>query len=188
MFYTGKGDGGTTQLYGDSNRYSKSEPIFEALGTCDELNAYVGTIRSHTQQCDPFFIEIEGTKKTIQQILFEVQEALFSIQAEIAGAEKHVREEHVRQVEALIDGMEKSIPPIRHFIIPGALHLSAHLDVARTLARRLERRVIQVQESEARKLSMHTTAYLNRLSSLFFALARFVEYKEGVSGDAPSYT
>ncbi len=187
MFYTRKGDAGTTQLYGDGNRYAKSEPIFEALGTCDELNAYLGTVRSNKQHKNVFSIEVGDTKKNIQQILLEVQEVLFITQAEIAGAQKQVSKEHVQKIEAYIDIIETSIPPIQHFIIPGASHFSAQLDVARTVTRRLERRMVQLQQSSVCKISADTITYLNRLSSLFFALARLVEHKEGVSGDAPSY-
>lgn len=187
MFYTGKGDAGTTQLYGDKNWYPKSELIFEVLGTCDELNAYIGMVRSSMQHNTIACVEDGSEKKDIPKVLREIQEVLFTVQAEIAGAQNRVLKEHVQQIEALIDAIENSIPPIRHFIIPGASHLSAQLDVARTLARRVERRTIQLQRSSVREVSTDTTAYLNRLSSLFFALARFVEHKEGVTGDAPSY-
>ena len=130
-------------------------------------------------------------------IIQEMQENLFIIQAEIAGAEKIIGEEKIREAEDLIAGIEKEIPPITSFIIPGVSIESAELDFARTLVRQAERRVVAVAEeshsAEASrdkgwpKISSNTLAYLNRLSSLLYALARLSAHKSGIIEGSPSY-
>jgi cob(I)alamin adenosyltransferase len=177
MLYTGKGDGGTTKMFGcDQQRISKSSELPEALGSLDELNAFLGLVK---MQC--------SKEPRIADTLREVQETLFIIQAEVAGADKKVKEDAVKRVEELVNGIEKEIPPLKGFSIAGGTEASALLDVARTLARRAERRVIAVKEANLRELSPATMAYLNRLSSLLFALARLANHLAGVTEENPSY-
>jgi cob(I)alamin adenosyltransferase len=116
-----------------------------------------------------------------------MQENIFIIQVEVAGVDKTVGEEKIREVEDLIAGIEKGIPPINSFIIPGVSIESAELDFARTLVRKVERRLVAVSEENAVKISANTLAYLNRLSSLLYALARLSAYKSGINESAPSY-
>lgn len=188
MFYTKKGDKGTTQLFGKEKRESKASPVFEALGTLDELNTYLGVCRATLTKGDGTIVLTVARKKIpLHTILFSAQEALFIVQAEVAGTKKTIKKNKVTHIERVIHFIEEEIPPIHHFTISGSSPLGARLDYARTLARRAERRVIEVHESGAHRASLHTLAYLNRLSSLLYALARFVEYKEGTSPEAPSY-
>ncbi|MBI4088603.1 cob(I)yrinic acid a,c-diamide adenosyltransferase [Candidatus Kaiserbacteria bacterium] len=177
MLYTGKGDGGTTTAFGcNQQRISKSSELPEALGALDELNAFLGFVKMRS---------IEN--KRIASVLREVQETLFIVQAEVAGADKRVGERAVKSVEKWVNDIEKEIPPLKGFSIAGGTELSALLDVARTLARRAERRVIVVKEAGLRELSQETMAYLNRLSSLFFALARLANHLAGVTEETPHY-
>ena len=120
-------------------------------------------------------------------IIQEMQENLFIIQAEVAGADKTVGEEKIREVEDLIAGIEKEIPPITSFVIPGVSIESAEIDFARTLVRKAERRVVAVNLEGFIKVSDNTLAYLNRLSSLLFALARLSAHKSGINESAPTY-
>src|SRR5690606_32000105 len=99
-------------------------------------------------------------------------QTLFIVQAEIAGAPKRVGKAKVTQSELIINTIENLMPPITTFTVAGGTELSAVLDVARTIARRTERRVVGVYELGIRKEVPNTKAYLNRLSSLLFALAR----------------
>jgi cob(I)alamin adenosyltransferase len=173
--FTGKGDGGTTKVFGcDQQRISKSSELPEALGTLDELNSFLGLVKVKAD---------EETAATLR----DVQEVLFIVQAETAGADKRVGERRVKEVEALIHEIEKEIPPITSFSIAGGSELSALLDVARTLARRAERRLIGVHDAKLRELSAPTRAYMNRLSSLLFALARRVNHRAGLREQNPSY-
>lgn len=177
MLYTGKGDGGTTKVFGcNQQRISKSSELPEALGALDELNAFIG------------FVKMRGTHEPrIADVLRDVQEILFIIQAEVAGADKKVKKNVVTKVEKIVNGIEKEIPPLKGFSIAGGTELSALLDVARTLARRTERRIIAVKEMRLRELSPSTMAYMNRLSSLLFALARLANHLSGVAEETPHY-
>lgn len=175
--FTGKGDGGTTKTFGcDQQRISKSSLLPEALGALDELNAYLGFVKMRSAH-----------EPRIKDALRSAQETLFIVQAEVAGADKKVKEEAVKQVEEWVNGIEKEIPPIKGFSIAGGTELSAILDVARTLARRAERRLVAVTEADLRPLSKETMAYMNRLSSLLFALARLANHLAGVAEENPRY-
>jgi cob(I)alamin adenosyltransferase len=177
MLYTGKGDGGTTKVFGcDQQRISKSSELPEALGALDELNAFLGFVKMRA-----------AGQERIQPILREVQEILFIIQAEVAGADKHVTADAVEKVEAMVNAIEKEIPPLQGFSIAGGTEFSAMLDVARTLARRAERRLVAVHEAGLRELPSTTKAYMNRLSSLLFALARLANHLAGVAEENPKY-
>jgi len=177
MLYTGRGDGGTTTAFGcDQQRLSKSSELPEALGALDELNAFLG------------FVKVRGAESPrIVGAMREAQETLFIVQAEAAGADKKVGEDAVTRVETLIHGIEKEIPPLKGFSIAGGTELSALLDVARTLARRAERRLVAAGEIQACALSTETLAYMNRLSSLLFALARLANHLAGIAEETPRY-
>lgn len=175
--FTGKGDGGTTTAFGcNQQRISKSSELPEALGSLDELNAFLGFAKMRSQ----------GNQR-IAKVLRETQEILFIIQAQVAGADKKIGEDAVKNVEDMVNDIEKEIPKLKGFSIAGGTELSALLDVARTLARRAERRIIAVKEMGLRELPPETMAYLNRLSSLLFALARLANHEAGVTEENPKY-
>ncbi|OYV27380.1 MAG: ATP:cob(I)alamin adenosyltransferase [Parcubacteria group bacterium 20-58-5] len=177
MLYTGKGDTGTTTAFGcNQQRISKSSELPEALGSLDELNAFLGFVKMRA---------VAGPR--IANTLRDIQETLFIIQAEVAGADKRVGESAVQRAETMVNAIEKEIPKLKGFSIAGGTELSALLDVARTLARRAERRVIAVNELHLRELAPETLAYMNRLSSLLFALARLANHLAGVAEEMPKY-
>ena len=177
MLYTGKGDKGTTTAFGcNQQRISKSSELPETLGALDELNAFLG------------FVKVRGAENTrIASAIREAQENLFIIQAEVAGADKKVGKGAVEHIKKLVNDEKKKTPPIKGFSISGGTELSALLDVARTMARRAERRAIAVTELKLRDLSPETMAYMNRLSSLLFALARLANHLAGVKEENPKY-
>jgi len=180
--YTGKGDHGTTKMFGcDQQRISKSSELPEALGALDEINAFLGFAKMRAQHSIP-----KSSYRT-DLVLHGVQEKLFIVQAEVAGAEKHLTQADVAEVETLIADIEKEIPPITSFSIAGGTELSALLDVSRTIARRAERRIIAVVEAGVREVAPETKAYMNRLSSLLFALARLANHLAGVAEENPRY-
>lgn len=187
MLYTRKGDSGTTGVFGRKDRFSKSSPIPEALGTLDELNSYLGLCRADMHGRSACTVSVKGKNRTLETIVHEVQQTLFIIQAEVAGADKKVSKVKVGMLEAITDSIEATIPPITSFSLAGGTYLSALFDVARTIARRAERRVVEVHEEQLQHISVHTLAYINRLSSLLFALARYANYVEGVHEEAPTY-
>jgi cob(I)alamin adenosyltransferase len=177
MLYTRKGDSGITKVFGcDQQRISKSSELPEALGALDELNAFLGFVKMRA-----------ATELRIAPLLHEIQETLFIVQAEVAGANKKVADGTVASVEEITNAIEREIPPLKGFSIAGGTELSALLDVARVLARRAERRLVAVSEVKLQNLSQETVSYMNRLSSLLFALARLANHLAGVSEESPRY-
>lgn len=174
--FTGKGDGGTTKLFGASEqRITKSSEVPEALGALDELNAFIGFVKMHP-----------GAPERITRGLREAQEALFIIQAEVAGSDKRTKDGAADMLSDIVNEIEKEIPPITGFSIAGGIELSAKLDVARAISRRAERRVTAATLA-GRAVSEPTKAYLNRLSSLLFAYARLANHLAGVTEENPTY-
>jgi cob(I)alamin adenosyltransferase len=187
MLYTGKGDGGTTKVFDSGERISKASALPECLGTLDELNSYVGFAKVRaTNEHDPS-VPVGDREETMSAILREVQEQLFVVQAEVAGADKRVTEDKVKWEERVVNAIEKALPPITTFTLAGGTELSAILDVARTISRRAERRVVGLEDMGLRTLAPQTKAFMNRLSSLLFALARFSNERVGIMRETPSY-
>lgn len=182
MLYTRKGDQGTTKTFGCDQRISKSSNIAEALGSLDEINSFTGVCKAKARDDDFLVLDSSG-----EALLHQVQEDLFIIQAQVAGADKKIEIEKVKWLEDIVDGIEKTLPPITTFLISGTTELSANFDYARTVARRAERRVVAVSEEGLTKILPETLAYLNRLSSLLYALARLSAYKSGIKESAPDY-
>lgn len=185
MLYTRKGDGGTTKTFGCDQRISKSSAIAEALGALDEINSFLGLCKVKSANKGSTFFEIQG--RTLGDIVHNVQQNLFIVQAELAGASKSIIGEKVKEVEIIVDAIEKKLSPIKTFFISGGTELAALFDVARTLARRAERRVVAVSEEGKIKIGSDTLAYLNRLSSLLYALARLSNHKCAINEEPPSY-
>jgi cob(I)alamin adenosyltransferase len=180
--FTGKGDGGTTTLFGCKGvRFSKSDPIFEALGMLDELNTIVGWC---TVACPESFV---AEKKPVKYILSDIQDHLFTIQAEAAGAQKTIPLSRVEDMSALINAIGQTLSEIKTFLVPGGTEFSSRLDIARSVSRRVERRVVAVHDSGERPMSEGSRAYLNRLSSLFFALGRLFNKENSVVEHPPHY-
>ena len=191
MLYTRKGDKGTTKTFGCDQRISKSSAIAEALGSLDEINSLLGLckVKCHrgSNQGLSLKTQTQGQSLVSVSLLNDVQQTLFIIQAELAGAPKTVAKEKVKAVEKVIDKIEKKLPPIKTFFISGGTELATLFDFARTVARRAERRVVQVNEVGDRKMGKHSLAYLNRLSSLLYALARLANHESGITEESPSY-
>ncbi|MEI6022359.1 MAG: cob(I)yrinic acid a,c-diamide adenosyltransferase [bacterium] len=182
MLYTGKGDSGTTKLFNtpSGERISKTSPVFDALGTTDELVAHVGYLKvlvsNHTEKV---------LDKNLAIILHEVQESLFVIQAQLAGAAMPLPPQKVADLEALTNAIETTLPPIITFFIAGGTQEAAFADICRTIARRMERDILRAQ---APLVEESTYAYTNRLSSLFYALARLLNHISGIKEEPPTYS
>ncbi len=183
MLYTRKGDSGTTKTFGCDQRVSKSSSIAEALGTLDEINSFLGICKLKSGEANFTLPDGMSASDTIHKI----QKNFFIIQAELAGSPMSTTEDKVREVEAIIDAIEKELPPIKSFFISGGTELAAYFDVARTIVRRAERRVVGVKDEGKILVGEFTLSYLNRLSSLFYALARFANHKSGTKEESPDY-
>lgn len=172
--YTKTGDDGTTGLFG-GGRVPKDALRIESYGTVDELNSLLGLVRSF------------GLNGDHDQLIGEIQEQLFVLGADLATPKKEgkisslprVTAEDVACLERAIDLLEGSLPPLKHFILPGGTSAGAALHTARTVCRRAERLVVTLAREEPGTGNL-PQEFLNRLSDLLFVLARAVNYTAGV--------
>lgn len=184
MLYTRKGDTGTTKTFGCDQRVSKSSAIAEALGSLDEINSFLGLVKIKANNTS---FDLSGKKINLAETVGRIQQDLFIIQAELAGAGKTITEEKVKWLEEIIDCIEKMLPPVKTFFVSGGTELAALSDIARTIARRAERRVVGVSDEGKIVVGKDTLAYLNRLSSVLYAFARASNHIAGITEEAPKY-
>lgn len=184
MLYTRKGDNGTTKTFGCDQRISKSSIVAEALGSLDEVNSFLGFVRAKTAGLT---FKVESGEIKYADVVLEVQQNLFIVQAEVAGSTMAITTDKIEKVEKIVDEIEKVLTPIKSFFISGATELGGMFDFARTLARRAERRLVAVKEEKKVMLTASTLSYLNRLSSLLYALARIASHTEGAEEIKPDY-
>lgn len=189
MLYTRKGDSGTTKVFNSKSgqRISKSSCQTEALGALDEVNSFIGLLKVKVADIQWKVQISSGSTKSPVEIIEWVQECLFIIQAEVAGADKKIDQDKIEQLEFMIDWVEKEMPPIKTFFISGGTELAALFDISRTLARKAERRVVAGVDSGEVTVGPTTLAFLNRLSSLFYCLARLNNHKSGIKEQSPKY-
>ena len=165
--YTKKGDDGKTEL-GDGNRIEKFSTRVEAYGTVDEVNSVIGTVT-----CLSINTELKTALERIQNDLFDLGADLCLPENEnenLAYEPLRVRKEQVSRLESEIDAMNKSIEPIKSFVLPGGTEIAANFHLCRTVCRRAERRVVKLMETE--QINQEALIYLNRLSDWFFVAAR----------------
>ena len=187
-FFTGEGDLGVSHVSGKA--YPKNSLALEVLGTLDELNTFLGLCRALAFEQDTTSI-MRVKHKEIQAKLYECQNFLFILQAHIAtlifgGSLKHViKEVHSNTLEVWIKEIDDEVPPIKNFIVPGGFELSARVDVARAVTRRLERLLVAL--SNELQISSEAVQFINRLSSFLFALARYINYLHNINEEKPDY-
>jgi len=163
--FTGTGDGGLTATA--RSRIRKDSDLMEAIGSVDELVAYLGLARSLSKEME----DVSATLKAIQVSLFRFNAALLSMKgyevtpSDVAWLEK----------EAL--DYDSKLPTLRRFVLPGGTQLGGTLHLARTVCRRAERRVVRIKMGS--KEAGLEIAFLNRLSSLLFVLARYACMVQG---------
>jgi cob(I)alamin adenosyltransferase len=165
--YTRTGDGGQTRLASGAT-VSKTDRRVEAYGAVDELNSVIGVARLHAGQND-----------RIDAMLGRIQNELFDLGADLATplepAPKwealRILDSQVERLEQEIDWMNESLKELDSFILPGGAPLSAHLHLARTVARRAEREAVRLVES-GEAVTPAAVRYLNRLSDHLFVAAR----------------
>jgi len=193
ILYTGFGDKGTTTLYDcKQGRISKSSILVEALGSVDELNAYLGIIKVYSG-LEKVSLKIgalsaqAGKKVFYSKIIEDIQQTLFVIQAELGGSNMSVSKKELNKIENIIEKIAEVLPPITTFTISGGSILSASLDFARTLSRKSERRVVAVADEGSRRIGPVTISYMNRLSSVLFALSRYANYAFQIPENHPDY-
>ncbi len=171
--YTGFGDEGRTALFG-GEVVSKNHLRVEVYGTLDELNSIIG------------LLVVKVDDRLIKERLNHIQYHIFAISSEIATPdsekrerfEKKVSEEDVAMLERHIDDFSEPLPDIKNFILPGGSETAALAHLARTVCRRAERRLVAWHETEPARREI--LIYLNRLSDLFFILARYQNHRNEV--------
>lgn len=168
--YTRTGDKGTTSLFG-GRRINKDDAQIEAYGSLDELSSFIG------------YLLCKNITKHDRKLLTEVQRNLYKIMSVLGGVNESLIkiDKHTQKLESYIDEREKTLSDITDFILPQGSEESALLHVVRTVCRRAERRTVDLL-SDRRSLSGKNNdcilQYLNRLSDLFFVMAR--EYNKEV--------
>jgi len=165
--YTGKGDTGTTGILG-KDRLSKDDSRIEAYGTVDELNSILGMVA-------------QELSSALLDDLHQIQADLFEIGTELASENPKagISQHDVQRLESLIDTATEDTPALTSFILPGGCQAASWLHMARTITRRTERRVVTLSRSI--NLNPVILVYLNRLSDLFFAWARWENHQHDVA-------
>lgn len=165
--YTRTGDDGTTGL-GDGSRVPKDSARVEAYGTVDELNSAIGVL-----------LAVPKLPRKVADCLTEAQHELFDLGGELCiPGHRAISAEHVTRLEKALDGFNEKLPPLKEFILPGGGRAAAACHLARTLARRAERRACTLARTQG--VSPEVLKYLNRLSDLLFVLARVLaRHKRG---------
>jgi cob(I)alamin adenosyltransferase len=173
--YTGSGDRGRTSLF-SGERVSKSNPRVEAYGDVDELNSILGVLLTSLPSNQT---RLAKEIQRIQADLFHVGGWLaITPGSPVSGDLKKITEEHSQTLEKAIDRMEKNLPTLRDFLLPGGHISSAWAHMARAVCRRAERRVVGLED--AGQLSS-VIVYLNRLSDYLFVLARHCNRLQGLT-------
>jgi cob(I)alamin adenosyltransferase len=165
--YTRTGDGGSTGL-ADGTRVPKDSPVIEAIGAVDELNSTLGVLLAETLPDE------------IHSCLTDIQHDLFDLGGELSRPGHAIlTDAYVLRLERALDGFNSELPPLKDFVLPGGSRAAALAHVARTVCRRAERRLVTLD----RKKSTPPCAvrYLNRLSDLFFVIARALNRAAGQS-------
>lgn len=172
--YTRRGDRGETDLFG-GGRVAKDAARVAAYGDVDELTACVGMAAALSEQDD------------LRELEYSIQNVLYDLGSQLASPSEHHREkagipmvtsDDVSFLEAKLDAFDSQLAPLRNFILSGGTPAAAALHVARTVCRRAERSAVALDRDEP--LDEFVLRYLNRLSDLFFVMARLENHRAGV--------
>lgn len=171
--YTKSGDTGETSLFA-GGRVPKNDPRVESYGTVDELNSYLGLIRTFDLPHPA-----EEWLETIQNVLFTIGADLATPLDAKADWLVRLSAEPVSLLENAIDHMDETLEPLKSFILPGGTQAAAYAHIARTVCRRAERLCVEL--AQAHPINKEVITYLNRLSDFLFTLARFINHHAGES-------
>jgi len=167
--YTRAGDDGTTSL-GTGERRKKYDLRISAYGTLDEVNAVIGIARLHT-----------ANDLLIDDLLGRIQNDLFDVEADLClpgkgkgpgGARLTVTEAQVTWLEEAIDRLNAELTPLTSFVLPGGTPGAAYLHLARTVCRRAERMMVELNDAPDETVTPEALKYVNRLSDFLFVASR----------------
>ncbi|GAB3744526.1 cob(I)yrinic acid a,c-diamide adenosyltransferase [Lysobacter olei] len=163
--YTRTGDDGSTGL-GDGSRVGKDSARVNAYGTVDEANSCIGLVLASDVSDD------------VRTLLTAIQHQLFDLGGELCiPGHAAIFEADIDRLEAHMDALNETLPPLKEFILPGGGEAAARCHIARTVVRRAEREVVALARGEA--VRPEAVRYLNRLSDLLFVLARVLARASG---------
>ena len=170
--YTRKGDSGHTSLI-SGKIVDKYNTTVDAYGTIDELNSFIGLLKDYIEE------------KKIKEVLNDIQLKLFSIGSILASAgdknfsEKvKIEKKDVEYIEFEIDKLNEYLPDLKNFIIPGGHKVSSYCHVCRSICRRAERRISELNNQH--KINPYILSYINRLSDFFFVLSRYIKHSDNI--------
>ncbi|MEM0143117.1 MAG: cob(I)yrinic acid a,c-diamide adenosyltransferase [Candidatus Micrarchaeaceae archaeon] len=170
-YYTGKGDKGYTLI--GNKAISKSNKILNAIGDIDELNSLLGLSAANIED------------NQVHKIIIDLQKKLFIISSEIIGQvdkkflpKESISKKDVKEIERIIKEYTSQIDKINYFVIPGGSISASYLQYSRSVTRRVERDIVLLQKKV--QVSNNIFAFINRLSSLLFVLALFMNKKNKV--------
>jgi cob(I)alamin adenosyltransferase len=170
--YTRTGDDGTTAL-GSGTRRKKYDLRIRAYGTLDEVNAVIGIVRLHL-----------GNASALDAMLARVQNDLFDVEADLClsekgpgGARMTVTDAQVEWLEQRIDELNADLAPLRSFVLPGGSAAAAYLHLARTVCRRAERIMVELNDKPGEAVTPAALKYVNRLSDFLFVAGRHANNK-----------
>jgi|SRR5262245_31910691 len=181
--YTRTGDRGETGLVG-GKRVAKDSPRVASYGAIDELNSIVGLARAFNEEN----LAAGQAHRFLDDVLRQIQDELFDLGSELATPPEffqagmfRVGDDEIKRLEKLIDQCQAELEPLKSFVLPGGGRIGAYLHQCRTVCRRAEREVLHLSRTEA--VNENVLKYVNRLSDLFFVLARWISKQMG----APEY-
>jgi len=177
--YTRTGDKGETRLFG-GEKVTKDNPLIEAYGTVDELNASLGVINS----------VLDDNLSEVKNVLVAIQSELHIICANLADQTERkdkptIQPSHIKNLEKYCDNFDQDIPELKKFIIPGGGFEASLMHQSRTVCRRAERRAVSAGSDY--EVNSDVIRYLNRLSDLLFILARYLNYQKDITEQHPDY-
>ena len=170
--YSKKGDRGKTSLI-SGKIVDKHNLSVDAYGTVDELNSFIGLLKDYVED------------KKIKEVLHNIQLKLFSVGSILASggdnnfSEKvSIKKKDTEDIESYIDNINNQLPELKNFIIPGGHKISSYCHVCRSICRRAERRISEL--NNLYKINPYILSYLNRLSDFFFVLSRHIKHSDNI--------
>ncbi len=178
-YYTGSGDDGSTRIL-SGDKVPKDSAIVNAIGDVDELNSSIGVAIFYVHDD-----QIRNELKGIQNTLFSIGALLASSLNKTESKSFGVGKEDIAALEESIEKMNKKLPELTKFVLPGGSEASSHLHVSRALARRAERSIVGSKKEF--KINEDVLKYVNRLSSFLFVAALYINYTNGIDENNPVY-
>jgi cob(I)alamin adenosyltransferase len=179
--YTRMGDGGRTRLVGGQT-VAKDDLRIQSYGTVDELNALLGNARVTAEKLgsgNQALKSLARKLKRVQHELFNLGSVLATLPEDLHPKQPRVTSVEIEQLEREIDEANEALPTLRSFVLPGASRLDAELHIARTVCRRAERLLVQLNHEQ--NVAPEALRYLNRLSDALFVWSRWVNHALGIA-------